>query len=207
MAMKFVAFEGLDGSGKSTLIQDLKSNLMTKGQSVIVTREPGGTPLGDEIRHLLLRTSGDAPVPRAELLLYEAARAQHVECVIRPALANKSWVLCDRFTASSVAFQAGGRTLARHDIDWLNDFATANMRPDLCVLLDLKTDEAHHRIAKRELDRFEREARDFHERVRAGYLALARENADEWLVLNARLPVTQIREQLVEELKRRGWWV
>ncbi len=204
--MKFLAFEGLDGSGKSTLIQELKSQLTTKGQSVVVTREPGGTPLGDEIRHLLLRTSGDAPVPRAELLLYEAARAQHVERVIRPAIANKSWVLCDRFTASSIAFQAGGRTLARHDIDWLNDFATAHVKPDLWVLLDLSTVEAQERIANRELDRFEREARDFHERVRAGYLALARENADDWLVLNAGLPMPQIRDRLIEELQKRGWW-
>ncbi len=204
--MKFLAFEGLDGSGKSTLIQELKSQLTTKGQSVVVTREPGGTPLGDEIRHLLLRTSGDAPVPRAELLLYEAARAQHVERVIRPAIANKSWVLCDRFTASSIAFQAGGRTLARHDIDWLNDFATAHLKPDLWVLLDLSTVEAQERIANRELDRFEREARDFHERVRAGYLALARENADDWLVLNAGLPMPQIRDRLIEELQKRGWW-
>ncbi len=204
--MKFLAFEGLDGSGKSTLIQELKSQLTTKGQTVVVTREPGGTPLGDEIRHLLLRTSGDAPVPRAELLLYEAARAQHVERVIRPAIANKSWVLCDRFTASSIAFQAGGRTLARHDIDWLNDFATAHVKPDLWVLLDLSTVEAQERIANRELDRFEREARDFHERVRAGYLALARENADDWLVLNAGLPMPQIRDRLIEELQKRGWW-
>ena len=204
--MRLIAFEGLDGSGKSTLIQEISAKLTTKGQTVVITREPGGTPLGDEIRHLLLRTTGDAPVPRAELLLYEAARAQHVERVIRPALAEKKWVLCDRYTASSVAFQAGGRTLPRENIDWLNEFATDHVHPDLWVLLDLSAEDAFRRMEGRKLDRFEREARDFHERVRAGYLALARENSTRWVVLDARQPAVELCSQLVVEFKNRGWW-
>ncbi len=204
--MKFIAFEGLDGSGKSTLIQGTASELKTKGQAVVTTREPGGTPLGDEIRNLLLRTTGDAPVPRAELLLYGAARAQHVDRVIRPALQEKKWVLCDRYSASSVAFQAGGRTLQRESIDWLNDFATDRLRPDLWVLLDLSAEDAFRRMQGRTLDRFEREARDFHERVRAGYRALANEEPRNWLVLDARQSAAQLQTELIDELQTRGWW-
>lgn len=204
--MKFIAFEGLDGSGKSTLIQRTAGELKTKDQAVVITREPGGTPLGDEIRNLLLRTTGDAPVPRAELLLYGAARAQHVDRVIRPALQEKKWVLCDRYSASSVAFQAGGRTLRRENIDWLNDFATDRLRPDLWVLLDLSAEDAFQRMEGRTLDRFEREARDFHERVRAGYLALAKEEPRNWLVLDARQPAAQLQAQLIDGLRTRGWW-
>src|SRR5690606_18259505 len=145
-------FEGLDGAGKSTLIEGLKSHIETSGSksgpgaSVVLTREPGGSVLGDEIRELLLRTKGEAPVPRAELLLYQAARAQHVEVTIRPALKNGAWVLCDRYSASTVAFQAGGRQLPRPAIDWLNSYSTDNLEPDLWVLLDLTTEEAAKRM-------------------------------------------------------------
>src|SRR5262249_14830453 len=104
MSMPFIAFEGLDGSGQTSLLQALQTQLQSHGYAYIRTREPGGTPLGDEIRELILRTSGIAPTPRTELLLYEASRSQHVDQVIRPSLAKGQWVLCDRFSASSVAF-------------------------------------------------------------------------------------------------------
>jgi dTMP kinase len=204
----FIAFEGLDGSGKSTLIGQLKLELTTKGQytdqAVVVTREPGGTVLGDDIRHLLLRTESEAPVARAELLLYIAGRAQHVEKVIRPALLEKKWVLCDRYSASSVAFQAGGRELKRGDIDWLNNFATAGVIPDLWVLLDLTSEEAAKRMTNRDLDRFERESKPFHDRVRNAYLELARAGKN-WLVLDAALSPEVLREKLLSDLRARGW--
>jgi dTMP kinase len=187
------------------LIEALKREVQTKGQIAVLTREPGGSALGDEIRELLLRTRGEAPVPRAELLLYQAARAQHVETKIRPALKRGEWVLCDRYTASSVAFQAGGRKLPRADIDWLNNYATDSCVPDLWVLLDLSTEEASRRMQGRELDRFEKEAQDFHERVRQAYLGLAEEQKSNWLVLDASEDRDSLRQKLLHALRERGW--
>lgn len=203
--MKFIVFEGLDGSGKSTLIEGLRQHLLAQGQQVTLTREPGGTALGEEIRQLLLQTEGEAPTPRAELLLYVAARAQHVDKKIRPALDRGDWVLCDRFSASSVAFQAGGRELSRTDIDRLNTFAVNSCEPHLWVLLDLTTEEAQRRMQGRNLDRFEQEKKDFHERVRQAYLNLAREEKPKWLVLDAALKPEALAEQLITALQEKKW--
>jgi dTMP kinase len=205
--MPFIAFEGLDGSGKSTLINGLKHEFEQRRIQFVITREPGGTVLGDEIRQMLLRVKGEAPVARAEALLYQAGRAQHVEKLIRPALADKKWVLSDRFDASSIAFQGGGRDLSRAQLDWLNDFSTAGVKPDLNVLLDLSVDESLKRLARRgdETDRFEREARDFHERVRKTYLELAASAANKWLVLQSNEPPPALLKKLIETLKERTW--
>ena len=138
--MAFIVFEGIDGSGKSTLIGSLVERLKEKELRYKLTREPGGTPLAEEIREMLLRTEGESPIPRSELLLYQAARAQHVEAVIRPSLGRKEWVLCDRYTSSTLAFQAGGREINEEQIVWLNDYATDKCYPDLWVLLDLPVD-------------------------------------------------------------------
>ena len=189
--MAFIVFEGLDGSGKTTLMKKLSSLLDQSSIPHIITREPGGTPLGDEIRELILRKTGDAPSPRTELLLYEASRAQHVDKKIRPALDSGKWVLCDRFTASSMAFQAGGRSLKISDVEWLNNFATSDLKPHLFVLLDLTVDESEKRRENRqketntEADRLESEKRDFHERTRQGYLDEAKKDPSRWLVLDA----------------------
>ena len=110
--MFFVVFEGLDGSGKSSLMKRLEAHLKNLKQDLIMTREPGGTAVGDEIREIILKKQAEPPSPRTELLLYQASRAQHVDLVIRPALAQKKWVLCDRFSASSIAFQGGGRGIS-----------------------------------------------------------------------------------------------
>jgi dTMP kinase len=203
--MKFIVFEGLDGAGKSTLIEGLKKDILARGEKVTLTREPGGTPLGDDIRELLLRVNGDAPVPRAELLLYEACRAQHVEKLIKPALAKGDWVVCDRFTASSVAFQAGGRGLDADDIHWLNQYAVGGCKPDLNILLDLTTDEAKKRMANRDLDRFEREEKDFHERVRQAYLQIAESDKKHWLILDASAAKEELKDRLRAELEKRKW--
>lgn len=176
---RFIVFEGLDGAGKSTLIQLFKAELEKHQQMVTVTREPGGTEMGEELRQILLRKDKEAPAPRTELLLYEAIRAQHVEHLIRPKLEQGHWVLCDRFTASSVAFQAGGRQIAEAEVQWLNAFATNNLFPEVTILLDLTYDEALSRQSQRfqskgeKADRMESEARDFHERVRASFLKQA----------------------------------
>jgi dTMP kinase len=202
--MAFIAFEGLDGAGKSTLIQAFARHLQSQDKPYILTREPGGSPLGDEIRELLLRTKGDAPVPRAELLLYQAGRAQHVDKVIRPALDEKKWVLSDRFYASTVAFQNGGRNIPLGPIEWLNDFATDKCSPDLWVLLDLDVPTALSRMQGRELDRFEREAQDFHERVRQSYLSQAKKSAKSWLVLSASDKPEILLEKLLARLTTDG---
>ena len=205
--MHFLAFEGLDGAGKSTLIQGLKSELERLGMAAVVSREPGGTSLGQEIRQMLLRVQGEAPVARAEALLYQADRAQHVETLIRPALASGRWVLSDRFTASSVAFQGGGRDLSVAEVQWLNQFSTGGLKPDLFILLDLTVEESLRRLAGRatEADRFEREEKDFHERVRQGYLSLAKEEPSRWLVLNAAANPSELLQKLISDLKGRRW--
>lgn len=174
--MPFLVFEGLDGSGKSTLIRGLESQLKTAGHDVLVTREPGGTPLGDELRQLLLRTTHESPHPRTELLLYEASRAEHVEKRIRPALAQGKWVLCDRYEASSIAFQSAGRDISAEQVQLLNSFATGNLTPDLTILIDLPVSESLRRMSERESktgvakDRFELEQTAFHEKVRQSFL-------------------------------------
>lgn len=209
--MAFVAFEGLDGSGKTSLIKALSSELKNQGLGFILSREPGGTPLAEEIRTLLLRTEGEAPISRAELLLYEAGRAQHVEKVIRPALMQKKWVLCDRFTASSVAFQCGGRNLDLQKVTWLNDYATDGLYPDITVLLDLTVEESRKRRDGRnknsntEDDRFEKEAADFHERVRQSYLKQAKENKNSWIILDSSQPTDKMSAQLLNTLREKKW--
>ncbi len=206
--MAFIVFEGIDGSGKTTLIQKVGDWLKSKGQAATLTREPGGTKLGQEIRELLLRTKGEAPVPRAELLLYEADRAQHVETVIRPALQRGEWVLCDRFTASTVAFQCGGRGLDLSDIETLNSYAVAGCQPDLFVLLDLDVDKSFQRRQGRtqrsgvEQDRFEKEEQNFHQRVRESYLKQAKQNPNSWLVLDATLRPDEILASCLGALEK-----
>ncbi|MGZ3773967.1 MAG: dTMP kinase [Pseudobdellovibrionaceae bacterium] len=208
--MKFLVFEGLDGSGKSSLMAALEQELAKRGISFHRTREPGGTPLGDEIRNIILRTEGPSPLPRAELLLYEASRAQHVEQVIRPKLTEGVWVLCDRFSASSVAFQAGGREISEADVVLLNNFATGGLKADLTVLLDLSVEKSRQRRLHRGLalgeteDRIESEADSFHEKVRQSFLKQAREDADSWLVLNAQESQEVLFQQLLKALAEKN---
>lgn len=188
--MAFIVFEGLDGSGKSTLIQHLIQDLKSLGINYLVTREPGGTPLGDELRAILLRTHKSPPTPLTELLLYEAIRAQHVECVIEPALKKGQWVICDRFTASTIAFQSHARGLKRSDIEWINQLVTQGLTPDLTVLIDVSIETSIHRRKKREdrhlqpEDRFEKENKEFHTKVHQSYLLQAKENPQKWIILD-----------------------
>lgn len=210
--MRFLSFEGLDGSGKSTLISGLKSELEARGLKVRLTREPGGTPLAEDIRRLILRTGEEAPVAATEILLYEASRAQHVAQVIKPALALGEWVLCDRFSESTVAFQCFARGLERQEVDRLNRFAEQGLRPELVVLLDLPVEVSRQRQNRRasqdtsaKPDRIENEADEFHERVREGFLTQAKEEPGRWLILNAELSSAELLDGTLEELQRRGW--
>lgn len=210
--MPFIVFEGLDGSGKSSLMSELENELKTKGLPVLRTREPGGTDIGDEIREIILRREGPAPTPRTELLLYEASRAQHVDQVIKPALKNGQWVLCDRFSASSIAFQAGGREISESWVERLNEFATDGMGADLTVLLDLSVEESRRRRNHRQSkgggadDRIESEADSFHERVRKSFLEQAGRDSEKWLVLDAAEAPERLLKILLSHLRSHPWF-
>ncbi len=205
--MIFLAFEGLDGSGKSSLMKQLEEHLASVKIQFVKTREPGGTLIGDQVREIILQKTSPPPSPRTELLLYQASRAQHVEHVIAPALKEKKWVLCDRFTASSVAFQGGGRNISQDQVKWLNEFSTQSLKPHLQILLDLTVEESKKRRERRVQavgisdDRMESEADDFHQRVRLGFLKQAEDFPKDWLVLDA----GQTPEQLFTELKKELW--
>jgi dTMP kinase len=211
--MPLIVFEGLDGSGKSSLMAALESELKSKSLPVYRTREPGGTPLGDEIRNLILRKEGSPPTPRTELLLYEASRAQHVDQVILPRLKKNEWVLCDRFSASSVAFQAGGREISEAWVERLNEFATDGLEAELTVLLDLSVEESRRRRNHRQSqsgeseDRIESETDTFHERVRKSFLEQASRNPKHWLVLDAGSSPAELLKQLMAHLRGLQWLV
>lgn len=213
--MAFIVFEGLDGAGKSTLMKRLYQELQEKGYRVVSTREPGGTPLGEEIRRLILANQdAEGPLPRTELLLYEASRAEHVGRVIVPALNQGSWVLCDRFSASSIAFQAGGRGIETQEVGWLNAFATSNLEPHLTVLLDLSVEESRRRQGERFLkegsgpDRMESEGERFHQAVRNSFLAQAKAaKPGAWLVLDAQKKPEALAAELLAYLDGVKWFL
>jgi dTMP kinase len=200
---RFVTFEGIEGAGKSSLQRALTEALTARGVRVCATREPGGTPLAEEIRQLALARRSDGMPPTAELLLMFAARAAHVAQRIEPALVHGEWVLCDRFTDASRAYQGGGRGLAKETIDALANIAHPALSPDLTFLLDLppETGLARARSRQEQGDRFEDEALAFFARVRACYLELATQEPQRFCVLDAtRTPA----ELLVAALERLG---
>jgi dTMP kinase len=192
----FITFEGIDGVGKSTQADLLESFLKDKGRKVIRTFEPGGTELGQEIRHLLLHRKGDV-APRSEALLYAADRAHHVATKIRPALAEGSVVISDRYFDSSVAYQGAARELSVEDVRKISLWAVDNLIPDLTVLLDLSAEKAMARRAKTgtEPDRLEREKVEFFERARDEYLKMASQE-QRFLLLSAELSVDEIQTQI-----------
>ena len=173
---RFITLEGTEGAGKSTNVEVVRRCLRAMDIEVVVTREPGGTPLAEEIRRLLLSTREETVDPLAETLLMFAARAQHLAKVIKPCLAEGRWVLCERFTDATHAYQGGGRGVDAALIDALATLVHPDLEPDLTLYLDVPVGQALARISARPLDRFERERRAFFERVRARYLELARGN-------------------------------
>lgn len=194
---KFITFEGLDGAGKSSHIEAVAGLLRDRGLEVVATREPGGTPLGEKLRGLLL---AEPMHLETEALLMFAARREHLAEVIEPALARGAWVVCDRFSDATWAYQGGGRGLDRAKFAALEAWVHGHLQPDLTLLFDLPWEVAAQRIGgSRELDRFEREKADFHERVRRAYLDRAAAAPERMRVIDANQPLADIRK-LVEKI-------
>ena len=199
----FITFEGPEGAGKSTQIKLLRDYLTADGYKVLVTREPGGTPLAEDFRNIVKHYHGEEPLyPATELLLFEAARAQHVNYVIKPALNDGVIVLCDRFTDSTAAYQGAGRALDEEFLQRLNNFAAGDCMPDLTLLFDLPVEIGLARAEVRAAnitnhnDRLEEEKIDFHQRVRNCYLAIAEREPGRVKVLDATLPIEELFEQV-----------
>lgn len=195
MSGLFITFEGGDGVGKSTQISLLADFLRENGHEVVVTREPGGTELGRQIRQLLLH--GGEVSPRAEALLYAADRSHHANTVIRPALERGAIVLCDRYLDSSVAYQGAGRILGAQEIRDLSLWATEELLPNMTFLLDMPVEVSAARVGG-EQDRIESAGRDFHEAVRAQFLELAAKEPERWRVLDASADIETIAAQIRE---------
>lgn len=199
----FISFEGTEGAGKSTLIVHVQQALLQQGQSVVLTREPGGTPLAEKMRELLLAPSDEKWANRAELLLLYAARAQHIEQKILPALAQNQIVLCDRFIDASMAYQHGGRGLPAELIQVLNQHFVACV-PDLTFWLDVPVELGMQRAKKRaELDRFEQEDIDFFQRIRACYAKQALAEPQRIVRLDAEQSIAQLAEQVLQIIQDR----
>jgi len=200
MAGLFITFEGPEGSGKSTQIRLLSDTLMQCGLAVVATREPGGTRIGNAIRSLLLDPAHTEMSPRAETLLFQAARAQIVDEVIRPALAAGQVVLCDRYADSTLAYQGYGHGQTLAPLQQLGAYATGELTPALTIYLDINVRAGLERKragAAEEWNRMENHALAFHQRVRTGYLAMAAADPTRWLVLDAAQPVAAIHAQIL----------
>lgn len=201
----FITFEGIEGSGKSTQITMLCEALQQHGCSVVQTREPGGCDIADQIRGILLHPQNSALQPTAELLLYAAARAQHVSEIIRPALDRNQLVLCDRYTDATIAYQGAGRGLDHRLITELNIVATQDTKPDLTILIDLPAETGLNRALSREAalqdsseGRFEREAIVFHQKVRDAYLALAKSDYERFIIVDGNLSIELLASEIRE---------
>lgn len=209
----FLVLEGVNGAGKSTLIHALSERLIQHGKQVICSREPGATELGKCLRPLVLEPKGERPAPIAELMLFGADRADHVAKVIQPNIQAGRWVISDRYLYSSVAFQGYGRQLPMHAVEAVNNLATSDTLPDLVILLDLDPAEGLRRTRSRsqastagsESDSFEKEALEFHTRIRNGFLKIANTRPEPFALIDASLSPSQVLNQTwayIEKLLR-----
>lgn len=204
MSGRFITLEGGEGAGKSSNMEWLAEQLRAAGKTVLLTREPGGTPLAESIREVLLAPSVEAMADDTELLLVFAARAQHLAEKIRPALARGEWVLCDRFVDATWAYQGAGRGLDQTSIAALEQLVVADSQPDMTILFDISVEQGMARAGKRAaLDRIEQEDKAFFERIRDCYLQRADQQPARFRVLDASLSLDQVRAQLepvIEEM-------
>ena len=200
---KFITIEGTEGVGKSTNLAFVRDWLQARGLEVVVTREPGGTPLAEELRELLLAPRAEPVNATAELLMIFAARAQHLARIIEPALARGAWVLSDRFTDATYAYQGGGRGLDKILIRQLEQLVQGGLRPDLTLILDIDPALGLARAAERgELDRFEQEDITFFERVREAYRERAEAAPDRYALVDAGQPLVKVQREIGEVLRR-----
>ena len=198
----FITVEGIEGVGKTTNMEYLQQTITAAGRDLVVTREPGGTPLGEAIRGLLLDPQYKGMDPDCELQLMFAARAEHLDKVIRPAIEAGRWVLCDRFTDATYAYQGGGRGLDTGKIAALEQLVQGDFRPDLTLLLDVPVEVGLARAGNRSApDRFEQEKVDFFERVRQAYLDMAASHDGRYRVIDASRSLDRVQEQLAEVLR------
>ncbi|MCP5464177.1 MAG: dTMP kinase [Deltaproteobacteria bacterium] len=201
----FLTFEGVEGSGKTTQMKLLAEALEKQGDTVVLTREPGGTPIGDQIRQILLDANNKEMVPDCEVLLYYAARAQHIQEKIKPSLEQGKVVLCDRFVEASVAYQGYGRGISLQNLGFLGELVLDGLRPDLTILFDMPVEVGLERALKRasgleaaqKEDRFEQEQKSFHEKVRAGYLEMAKKEPNRFVVVNADQTVQDLHAEIL----------
>ncbi len=195
---KFISIEGIEGAGKSTQLSFIRDFLETRGKRVVVSREPGGTELGEQIRELLLAPREDGMSEDAELLLMFAARAEHIHQVIKPALERGDWVLCDRFVDATFAYQGGGRGIDRNRIETISDWTLKGLETDLTLLFDLPVAVGQSRVIKRqqEKDRFEQEKAAFFEKIRDCYLQRAEAEPQRIKCIDASRDIEAIQSQL-----------
>jgi len=197
MRGKFITIEGTEGVGKTTNIQFIQDWLKSKQLAYICTREPGGTPMAEQIRELLLTPREELVCDTAELLLMFAGRAQHLNQVIEPSLAEGAWVLCDRFTDATYAYQGAGRNMPSDLISELELIVQGSLRPDLTLILDIPVEIGLQRAIERsEPDRFEREKAEFFHRVREGYLEIAQQNQDRCVVIDASQSLESVQREI-----------
>ncbi len=207
----FVTMEGIEGSGKTTQMKRIAQWLTAAGREFLITRQPGGTPIGEQIRSILLNPGNKDLSPTTELLLYMADRAQHLETVIRPALDSEIVVVCDRYFDATIVYQGYARGLEKKKIRQLHQITCSGLMPDLTLLLDLETgiglDRAWKRIHKDDNQamesRFEKEKLSFHQRVREGYLALARQEADRFVIIDAAADEKTVGDRIEKVLQAR----
>ena len=203
---RFITFEGGEGCGKSTVLKTIKERLESEGVSVVLTREPGGTPIAEQIRNVILDKANTAMDGRTEALLYAASRRQHLVEKIWPALQEGKTVLCDRYLDSSLAYQGGARGLGIDEVLSINLFATEGTYPDLTLLFDLEPEQGLARIAanqNREVNRLDLEKLDFHHQVRNNFLVLAKRYPDRYVIIDASQPLADVIEDAYKAIKER----
>lgn len=199
---KFITIEGGEGVGKTTNIAFIQSLLAEKGIETVVTREPGGTPLAEEIREVLIKNREEAVVSETELLLMFAARAQHLHRLILPAIEAGKWVISDRFTDATYAYQSGGRGVPAEKVALLENFVQGEFRPDLTLLLDAPIEVGMQRARDRgKLDRFEEEQQTFFEKVRANYLERSQQESGRFKIVDASKSLESVQESIQEQLR------
>lgn len=201
---KFISIEGIDGVGKSTQLVFIEKYLRQQGKKVIITHEPGGTSLGEDIRKLLIISRTDDIMVDTELLLIFAARAEHVAQIIKPSIRRGDWVVSDRFVDATFAYQGGGRGMSTYRIQQITDWTLSGFKPDITFLLDLPVKHSQQRVIDRnnDIDRFEREKTNFFQKVRDCYLQRSRKEPDRIMVIDASKMIDDIQKQLISHLSR-----